>query len=190
MPPAILRIASFAVAAVGLCLSAARPARAEDDPTPDRGQLTIDVGAGLASGHLQPSSVSGTGPVVYAAFELQVRVRGPLGVGLLLGGSDVTGWTVGANLRAEAHTSRRVFLSAGVGPEVSTGGDLGGLVLIEGDATVSVRFTTNAALAVGPRLAVVTNHEGTPGCGVDTCPAWATPGDRLFILRAGVGLAF
>ncbi len=190
MSAGLNRTSTLALVAAGVALCAGRTAGAADSPIPDRGQLTIAVGTGLGTGHLQASSVYGNAPVVYGGFELHVRVRAPVGVGVLLGGNDVTGWTLGANVRAEAHTSPRVFLSAGAGPAVATSGDLAALVLIAADATLSLRFTTNAALTVGPLLAVALTHEGKPGCGVDTCPAWAAPGDRLLVLRAGVGLAF
>lgn len=174
------------LAGFGPCASA----RAADPGVPGRGQLTVNVGTGASTGHLQESGVVSAPPLLYGGLELQLQVHAPFGIGVLAGGTDVTGWFFGANARVEGHGSPRVFLSAGVGPLVVASGGLAGLLMVEGDATLSVRFTTNAALTIGPMLAVAANHRGTPACGADTCNAWAGPGDRLLLLRVGVGAAF
>ena len=181
-------IAATEAAVLLLCVHGS--AQAADPQVPEHGQLTVNAGAGVSSGHLLDPHAEGEGPAVYGGVELQVRVRRPLGIGVLFGGSNVTGSFFGANVRAEAHVSPHVFLSAGAGPTVAASGRMAGLLMVGWDAGVSVRFTTNFALTFGPMMAFAINHRGTPGCGVDTCNAWAAPGDTLFLLRAGFGAAF
>lgn len=179
-----------ALAALALVICVGRSARAADAAVPDRGQLTADLGAGVGTGEIHHAGAAMEGPVLYAAFELQVRIHGPLGVGVRVGGIDVSGWLLGANLRAEAHPARYLFLSAGVGPAVVASGTLANLVFLEGDATLSLRATDHLAMTFGPVVGFAMNHAGTPHCGVDTCQAWAVPGDRLILLRLGFGGAF
>jgi len=102
----------------------------------------------------------------------------------------LTGWLLGANVRLASHPTGRLFVSGGLGPVVVPGGALAGAVFAQADLSLSLRFTTNSALMLGPMLAVAANSGGTNKCGVDTCAAWVAQGATLLTLRAGFGAAF
>lgn len=157
--------------------------------TPDRGQLTIVVGAGLGAGRLREGGRVGA-PPIFAGLELQVRVRRALGIGFIAGGNVVTGGLLGANARLESHAADRLFVSAGAGPLIVPSGSLAGAVLVQGDLTFSWRFKTNAALMIGPTLAVAVREGGQDHCYVDTCDRWVGVGARILMLRIGFGAAF
>ena len=124
------------------------------------------------------------------ALEVQIRIWQHFGVGIVGGGCAPIGLMFGANARFEGHPSQHLFVSVGLGPLVSTSGTLQGALFVQGDLALSLRFTTNAALTLGPVLAVGANHVGTPRCYVDTCGQWSEPGSFVFLLRAGFGFAF
>lgn len=179
-----------AAAALALIVCSAGSARAEDGPVPDRGFLIVNLGAGAGTGKIHYAGASSEGPAFTAGFDLNVRIHGPLAVGVQVGGLSVSGWLLAADVRAEAHPTPHLFLSVGAGPALVATGALSDLVFLQTDATLSLRSAKNLALLFGPVVSFAMNHAGTPGCGVDTCNAWAVPGDRLILVRFGLGAAF
>jgi hypothetical protein len=181
-----------AVVALGLVLFAGASVGAQELVVPDRGQIIFSAGTGATNAHMASTDLSlRSGTLYFAGAELQVRIHGQFGIGILGGANSVTGGgVVGANARLESHPMPHMFVSTGAGPLVAVGGSFNGALFMQVDLTLSFRFTTTGAVSFGPVVAVATNHAGSQQCGVDSCGAWQEPGDFMVMLRAGVGIGF
>jgi hypothetical protein len=173
------------VVLVGALAHAAR-AGAEDEPSRPV-LLTVDPGLCLPGNHLTAGGDVGIPPPYYIGVDLQVHLHGPFDLGLSAGLGFQLGGLLGATARLATPWQDGFRFTLGAGPMMVTGASFGTAAFVQADAAIELRSSAGFAFIIGPAIAVAVSHAGTAACGVDTCQGYVTPGDRLYLLRAGIG---
>jgi len=160
----------------------------------DRPPWAIRVDSGIASGgdHLQTQG-GGQPPPIYFGVNLERGITPSLfgeatvSVGLRLG------WIFSGAVDFALLQDQRFRLALGAGPLIMhspTDDGFGWGAFAQVVLGGEVRFEGGFLVALGITSAVGLQHAGHGPCGTDTCVAWMTPGDLLFVGRVGLGYAF
>ena len=161
-------------------------ARAQEEPSRPL-VTTVDVGLCVPSSYHMHADIGMGTPLqlLYLGLTSELRLRGPVDLSASIG-AGCSGLLLGATGRIGTDWNSGVRWTAGTGPLLMRG-DFGSAIFAQGDGTLEVRSNAGFVFALSLKLAVALGHAGSPSCGVYTCEAYVVPGDRVLLLRAGVG---